>query len=70
MRRRAPKPDPQRDPPEKLLRYDARDWPEAACHPECAFWEAATEWARQHPDDADYDIVGGGPDTPWHPELV
>ena len=60
------------DPPLKLQRYDAADWPNPECHPECAFWAAWEVWHELHPLDTDdpghFDIVIDGPDVPWHPE--
>ena len=41
--------------------YRAEDWPDAECHPECAFWAAAFAYLETHPD---AEIMG--PDQPWH----
>lgn len=34
-----------------------------------AYWEAREQWSAKHPDADDlFDV--GGPDTPFHPELI
>lgn len=66
MRRRQPL--EEAGPPARLLAYDPADWPAPECHPECAFWAAVQAWREAHPD-ADL-ATFGGPDAPWHPELL
>lgn len=57
--------------PLRLRRYDPADWPNPACHPECAFWAGVEEWDDEHPDDGTAPLVlVEGPPTPWHPELI
>lgn len=68
MRRRPPPADEDRHP-RRLVEYRAEDWPDAPCHPECAYWQAVDEWRQAHPDD-DLHRVTPGPDGPWHPELI
>lgn len=63
MRRR---PKPEADRP-VWLAYRPEDWTGKGCHPECAYWEAVKVWRDEHPDG---DVPTGGPDTPWHPELI
>lgn len=69
MRRRE-RANPDADaPPARLVHYSPADWPDPACHPECAYWEAREQWSAKHPDVDDlFDV--GGPDTPFHPELI
>lgn len=55
--------------PAALMRYDASDWPNPTCHPECAFWDAVSAWTAEGPDD-DSLLGVDGPDGPWHPELI
>lgn len=78
MRRRVPPPR-EDDAPERLCRYDPADWPDAECHPECAYWAAVGQWQDEHPFDPDDEqngdnnglpVVLDGPDAPWHPEWV
>lgn len=47
--------------PPRLLTYRAEDWPDADCHPECAFWAAVFAYLETHPG---AEVVG--PDLPWH----
>ena len=53
--------------PLRLRRYLASDWPDPECHPECAWWEAASEWEERYPDSLPDKV---GPDTPFHPETI
>ena len=71
MRRREKPAHPTNTPPAKLMHYNPSDWPEAECHPECAYWEAWQRWDEKHPDyDTPLETIINGPDTPWHPELI
>lgn len=75
MRRRTTKAERSTTPPARLRVYDARDWPNPHCHPECAFWAAVETWREEHLDEAGLNGAGtlglvDGPDTPWHPELI
>lgn len=57
--------------PAHLRVYDPRDWPNPACHPECAFWAAVEAWDEAHPEADDAPLVlTDGPSVPWHPELI
>ena len=71
MRRRAR--DLQEDPaapPLRLQRFDRADWPDAECHPECAFWAAIGAWQATFPDGELPVTAWQGPDAPWHPEWL
>lgn len=54
--------------PPHLLHYDAADWPNPACHSECAFWEAVEAFGVEHPLAGP--LVIDGPNVPFHPEWV
>lgn len=63
--------------PLSLRRYDAADWPNPHCHPECAYWEAVGQWRRDHPINLDdvatsaaLLLILDGPDVPFHPAAV
>lgn len=67
--RRRPK-DPADSPwPAWLVRYRPEDWSRRGCHPECAYWEALSQWNDTHPANP-VELAEHGPDGPWHPELV
>lgn len=75
MRRRVHEDVSANGVPLALRRYDPADWPDAECHPECAFWAARgelIEQARAADPDGWFlgEIEGGGPDEPWHPERI
>jgi len=55
--------------PLRLTRYDPGDWPDAECHPQCAFWDAVRDWHGTDPDSS-WSIEGGGPNAPFHPERI
>lgn len=72
MRRRLKEAAEAQYPPH-LMRYDAADWPNPECHPECAFWAALERWHEENPDDPDDTrplIFVDGPNVPWHPEWI
>lgn len=58
--------------PRRLLRYDPADWPDPPCHPECAYWNAVSDWRRDNPVDLDdpsdsNPLVVDGPNVPFEP---
>lgn len=70
MKRRPRKGDPSAEqlPPE-LETFRAEDWPSRACHAECAYLEAITQWREARPDwtwPLDFALI----DEPWHPERI
>ena len=69
MRRRPSPEGAANTPPRRLLTYSAADWPNADCHPECAYWDALRAFMDAHPE-ADWPLDHRGPDQPWHPEWI
>lgn len=65
-RRRAPVDDAH---PRRLLRFRADEWPDAVCHPECAYWSALRAWHEAHPGQT-LDIERPGPRAPFHIEVI
>lgn len=54
--------------PVRLMRYRAEEWP-GASDPECAYWEAVSDYNDLNPENP-LEAVERGPDEPWHPERI
>lgn len=55
--------------PAWLTSYRPEDWP-GACHPECAYWQAALELASGQDEDSPEMPELDAPCPPFHPELL
>ncbi len=66
--KRRPLPENAQPGPARLRHYDPADWPDAVCHPACAFWEERRRWRDNNPDiSLEIDNL---PEGPWHPERI
>lgn len=55
--------------PCRLLRFRAKDWADAECHPQCAYWAALRAWHEAHPGES-LSIERPGPLVPFHIEAI
>lgn len=53
---------------QRMYRWNPADWPDA-CHPECAFFAAWSDWHHEHPE-SDANPASMPTYAPFHPELI